>query len=287
MKSVGCAQQTTSKKASEKTTTATTVRDRAVQRANRKLRQTAEEEEAENKKTVFVGNVSREVTKRQLHKLFSEAGKIENIRLRGIYPAKETLGKRVAVITNQINENVPTQFYFIRYADEEAAKSAVEMLNARVVKEYPLRVDLCSAKPVYSSKLSVFVGNLPFEAKEEEVRQHFESQEIQPVDFVRIVRDAETGLGKGFGFVCFKDRSLAKKALKLNDTEFCGRKIRVTRTNADGNVKTVKKPKRKNAQAGSSTSRILTSNAKAEKVGKRKPRNVGQRKKSAKKTIMS
>ncbi|KAK0400375.1 hypothetical protein QR680_003468 [Steinernema hermaphroditum] len=224
-------------------TTPKSLQQRKIQRANRKLHRTCEDRELENKRTVFVGNVFRELTKRDLHNIFGKAGKIEKIRLRGVFPGKQTLGKRIAVITHQLNEKIPTQFYYIRYSQEEEARIAVDTLNGQVVKNYPLRVDLCSEKPNYSSNLSVFVGNLPFEVKEEEVRQHFEAQGILPVDYVRIVRDTGTGLGKGFGFVCFKDRSMAKDALKLNETKLAGRKIRVMRTSDEGNSKRAQKYK--------------------------------------------
>lgn len=60
-------------------------------------------------------------------------------------------------------------------------------------------------------KKSVFVGGLDYAAKEEDVRAFFESllvaergePETHYVSEVRIVRDKETQLGKGFGYVHF------------------------------------------------------------------------------------
>ena len=46
---------------------------------------------------------------------------------------------------------------------------------------------------------------------------------------VRIVRDAATGIGKGFGYVNFASEDSVEIALTLNGSELDGRKIRVSR----------------------------------------------------------
>lgn len=46
---------------------------------------------------------------------------------------------------------------------------------------------------------------------------------------VRIVRDRKTGIGKGFGYVLFNDKSSVELALKLDGTDCQGRKMRVQR----------------------------------------------------------
>jgi nucleolar protein 12 len=47
----------------------------------------------------------------------------------------------------------------------------------------------------------VFVGNLPFDVQDEELYTHFER--CGEIEFVRIVRDKKTNIGKGFGYVQF------------------------------------------------------------------------------------
>ena len=46
---------------------------------------------------------------------------------------------------------------------------------------------------------------------------------------MRIVRDAATGIGKGFGYVNFASEDSVEIALTLNGSELDGRKMRVTR----------------------------------------------------------
>ena len=49
------------------------------------------------------------------------------------------------------------------------------------------------------------------------------------ISSVRIVRDAATGIGKGFGYVNFASEDSVEIALTLNGSELDGRKIRVSR----------------------------------------------------------
>ena len=46
------------------------------------------------------------------------------------------------------------------------------------------------------------MGNLAFDVQDEDVYQHFAP--CGEIEFVRIVRDKRTNIGKGFGYVQFK-----------------------------------------------------------------------------------
>ena len=69
----------------------------------------------------------------------------------------------------------------------------------------------------------LYVGNLPFTATEEEVRELFEKHGT--VTSVNLITDRETGRPRGFGFVEMDDPSAAMNA--LNGYEFGGRALRV------------------------------------------------------------
>ena len=45
------------------------------------------------------------------------------------------------------------------------------------------------------------MGNLPFDVQDEELYTHFER--CGDIEFVRVVRDKKTNIGKGFGYVQF------------------------------------------------------------------------------------
>lgn len=51
----------------------------------------------------------------------------------------------------------------------------------------------------------MFVGALPFDVKEDDLRQHF--AQCGEIENVRVVRDAGNSIGKGFAFVEFAVRS--------------------------------------------------------------------------------
>jgi len=73
---------------------------------------------------------------------------------------------------------------------------------------------------------SVFVGNIPYEATEEQIEDIF--RQVGPVVSFRLVFDRETGKPKGYGFVEYKDSQTALSAMRnLNGTEINGRALRV------------------------------------------------------------
>ncbi|EHB00088.1 Cleavage stimulation factor 64 kDa subunit [Heterocephalus glaber] len=76
------------------------------------------------------------------------------------------------------------------------------------------------------SLCSVFVGNIPHEASEEQLRDIF--SEVGPVVSFRWVYDRETGKPKGYGFCEYQDQETALSAMQhLNGHEFSGRALRV------------------------------------------------------------
>jgi RNA recognition motif-containing protein len=72
---------------------------------------------------------------------------------------------------------------------------------------------------------SIYVGNLPFSAKEDEIRGLFATYgEVQNVKFIM---DRETGRFRGFGFVEMEDAGATKAIEALDGKDFGGRTLRV------------------------------------------------------------
>ncbi|KAG6856357.1 hypothetical protein H0H87_005344 [Tephrocybe sp. NHM501043] len=145
----------------------------------------------------------------------------------------------------------------------EAARQAVRACDGSTFMERVIRVDLVGKKNLPGAedevdmdiigadpKSSVFVGNLDFASKEEDLRVFFEgvvSTERGPppgtvegvedgaikkwVTRVRIVRDKDTQLGKGFAYVQFADHECVDEVLALEPLrlKFAKRKLRVQR----------------------------------------------------------
>jgi RNA recognition motif-containing protein len=77
----------------------------------------------------------------------------------------------------------------------------------------------------------LFVGNLPYQATEDDLRTHF-SQVGQPTQIVRPL-DRETGRARGFAFVEYADRAAAEDAIKKFDGQlFMGRPLAVSEARA-------------------------------------------------------
>ncbi|PBK97179.1 hypothetical protein ARMGADRAFT_1026761 [Armillaria gallica] len=141
----------------------------------------------------------------------------------------------------------------------EAARLAADVCNGSTFMDRVLRVDLVGGTSSQDRgdsvdgdpKSSVFVGNLDFGSKEEDLRVFFETlvtgERGPPADNdeqdgdvkkspmwvtrVRIVRDKESQLGKGFAYVQFADRQCVDEVLVLEEAKlkFAKRKLRVQR----------------------------------------------------------
>jgi cold-inducible RNA-binding protein len=71
----------------------------------------------------------------------------------------------------------------------------------------------------------LYVGNLPYDATEKQIRQVFET-EARKVVSIKIVSDKETGRSRGFAFVDLESPEQAKAAIdELNGKDFGGRAL--------------------------------------------------------------
>lgn len=57
------------------------------------------------------------------------------------------------------------------------------------------------------------------------IRKHFE--QCGEIDSIRVIRDNQTGVGKGFGYINFKNNDSVALALELDGTAILNREIRV------------------------------------------------------------
>lgn len=76
-----------------------------------------------------------------------------------------------------------------------------------------------------SSSTTLYVGNLPYRANEQAVRDHFSEQ--GKVFSVRLMKDRRTGKRKGYGFVEMDSKDANKVIRNLNDSEFQERTLKV------------------------------------------------------------
>jgi RNA recognition motif-containing protein len=73
--------------------------------------------------------------------------------------------------------------------------------------------------------MKIYVGNLPFTATEDEVRQLFEVH--GPVSSVSLISDRDTGRPRGFGFVEMDQDEGTAAVTALDGKTFGGRTLRI------------------------------------------------------------
>lgn len=200
---------------------------------------TQSEKEKDEERTIFVGNLPLTITRKVLAALFKKCGPIASCRIRsvpvaGIKLPKDQAGnqrmmRKVCVNTKQIDDTLTDtcQGYVVFKKLDDVAK-ALELNNKLDIDGVKLRVD--RSKPTVDPSRSVFVGNLPYATKESTLQEHFEKGclfESGEVMGVRIVRDKETFQCKGFGYVLFSEKNAVPAALKLHDSTYMKKKIRV------------------------------------------------------------
>ncbi len=81
--------------------------------------------------------------------------------------------------------------------------------------------------------MNIYIGNLPFETTEDDLKQAFEAH--GEVTSVQIIVDKFTGRSRGFAFVEMSDDGSGQAAIEqLNNVDFAGRQLKVTKANRDG-----------------------------------------------------
>ena len=85
---------------------------------------------------------------------------------------------------------------------------------------------------------SIYVGNLPFSATEDEIRNLFAQHGT--VNSVKLVTDRETGRPRGFGFVEMEGDQALAAIEAINGMELGGRSLRVN----EAREKTDHRPRR-------------------------------------------
>uniref|UniRef100_T1J374 RRM domain-containing protein n=1 Tax=Strigamia maritima TaxID=126957 RepID=T1J374_STRMM len=179
--------------------------------------------------SVFIGNISHDTTEEQLKELFSQVGPVVSVTF--VYD-RET--------------KKPKNYGFCLYNDHETAMSAVRNLNKQEINGRQLCVSEANNRNKSkntppqtethqqdNSACKVFIGNIPHDATEEQLRDIF--SQIGPIISLKFVYDSETKKSKNFAFCVYRDQATATKAvLSLNKHEVNGRFLRVNEVTKNG-----------------------------------------------------
>ncbi|KAI8604798.1 hypothetical protein EDD21DRAFT_190666 [Dissophora ornata] len=169
---------------------------------------------------VFVGGLSWNVDNDWLRTEFAECGEILDVR----------------VITDR-DSGRSKGFAYVEFANAEGANAALA-LAGKEIDGRAIRVDLSESRPKKEAGAksfnnaptgdasdTLFVGNLSFNATEDDIRGAF--AECGEIISIRLPTDRETGQPKGFGYVQFSSVDEAKAAIAWNGSELAGRPCRL------------------------------------------------------------
>lgn len=160
---------------------------------------------------VFCGNLPFETTEEDVTALFEEYGTVTR--------AKLLEGKGIA---------------FITFEDAACATAALEA-NGQDYNGRALKVNMAGDRPPAAGgsgsgggnppNKTIFVRNLSYDSTEESIREAF--QECGEIYSVRIPRNPDTDMPRGFCMVEFSDEASAKTAVELAGTEIDGRGVQI------------------------------------------------------------
>jgi nucleolysin TIA-1/TIAR len=141
-------------------------------------------------------------------------------------------------LTNKQFQSKGYNYGFVEYDDPQCAERAMQTLNGRRVHQQEIRVNWAyqsnnTSKEDTSNHFHIFVGDLSNEVNDEVLLQAFSA--FGMVSEARVMWDMKTGRSRGYGFVAFRDRADAEKALSSMDGEWLGsRAIRCNWANQKG-----------------------------------------------------
>ncbi|KAK2995202.1 hypothetical protein RJ640_000507 [Escallonia rubra] len=141
---------------------------------------------------IFVGGLDKDATEDDLRKVFSEVGKVTEVRLMMNPQTKKNKG-----------------FAFLRFATVEEAKRACAELKHPVVNGKK-----CGVTPSQDSD-TLFLGNICKTWTKETLSDKLKHYGVENVEDVTLVEDSNNeGMNRGFAFLEFSSRSEAMDAFK-------------------------------------------------------------------------
>uniref|UniRef100_A0A667YBE0 Nucleolysin TIAR n=1 Tax=Myripristis murdjan TaxID=586833 RepID=A0A667YBE0_9TELE len=170
-------------------------------------------------KTLYVGNLSRDVTEILILQLFTQIGPCKSCKM-----ITEVSSPHFFL---QILSNDP--YCFVEFFEHRDAAAALAAMNGRKILGKEVKVNWAttpsSQKKDTSNHFHVFVGDLSPEITTEDVKAAFAP--FGKISDTRVVKDMTTGKSKGYGFVSFYNKLDAENAIvHMGGQWLGGRQIR-------------------------------------------------------------
>ena len=210
------------------------IEDKIEETEPEKKTEKSDKEEETNKidpdrdqKIIFIGNVPLECEKKDINNVFKEYGKIEKIWFRSV-PIDNSvkMPKKAKVVLKKYTKGCKNKNCYLLFKEIESKEKAIKEKNNYILNGRHLHVT-DSQRNEKNFKTTAFIGNLHYQADEEDLREFF--KDCGKIDYIRIVRDKHTFEGKGFGYVKFDDRDGLIKGLAQSGMEFMDLNLRVSK----------------------------------------------------------
>jgi RNA recognition motif-containing protein len=138
-----------------------------------------EDSKVGDRDTIFVGNIPITESTKSLTKFFKTYGEIDSIRLRSVPVAgakvdeagNQDLVRKVCVNSKKFGEQKGSFNAYIKFKEVNSVAQALGANNT-LMGERHIRVDKATPT-LFDPKKSVFLGNLPHYADEEDIREFF------------------------------------------------------------------------------------------------------------------
>ena len=184
--------------------------------------------------TVYVGNLDTQVNEELVWELFVQAGPVVSVFI----PRDKITGNH-------------TSFGFVEFRTELDAEYAVKVMNFIKLFNKPIKVTKASTEQKTNDiGANIFVGNLDIHIDEKKLVDTFSS--FGPIVSARIMRDPQSGVSKGFGFISFDSFESSDNAIKTMHGQFFSNKVI--------NVEYAYKKETKGERHGSAAERLLAAN---------------------------
>uniref|UniRef100_A0A8I5ZZE4 RNA binding motif protein 34, pseudogene 1 n=1 Tax=Rattus norvegicus TaxID=10116 RepID=A0A8I5ZZE4_RAT len=182
-----------------------------------------EEEQLKNERTVFVGNLPVTCNKKKLKSFFKEYGQVESTRFHSVMPAEGTLSKKLAAIKRKFPPDQKSINAYVVFKEESAAAKALSRNGAQTAEGF--RIALIWHLKLPLGTRDQFLWEISLTKWKSLLWRN--TLDCGSIVAVRTVRNPLTGVGRGFGYVLFENTDAVHLALKLNNSELMGRKLRV------------------------------------------------------------
>ncbi|PFH35320.1 RNA recognition motif-containing protein [Besnoitia besnoiti] len=161
--------------------------------------------------TLYIGNLDSQVDDDLLWELFVQCGPVRTVSV----PRDKLTGNHQG-------------YGFVEFTNEVDAEYALKLMNMVKLYGKPLRLNKAAQdRRNFDIGANIFLGNLDPDVDEKTIYDTFSS--FGNITSTKIMRDPETGISRGFGFVSFDTFEASDAALAAMNGQFiCNRPIHVS-----------------------------------------------------------